>query len=375
MKVLFINAVCGVGSTGNICVELAQEFEKEGHEVKIAYSREQVPKQYKKYAVRIGNIIDVYWHALMTRLFDCRGYFHKRATTKFLKWSDEYNPDILWIHNIHDYVINFEMLFDWIKRRPNMQVKWTQHDCWAFTGGCMHYVTKSCNQWITGCESCPKEGKKKIFPLKHKEKEIYKRNKEIYSSLEKIEIIVPSNWMFEQVKKSILKKYAVIVKRNIIDFSIFKPRISNFRSVYGIDNKFIILGVANVWSEYKGLADFCKLSKLIDSKKYQIVLVGLSKKQIKEIPSNIIAIKHTDSQEQLAEIYTMADIFFNPTYADTYPTVNLEAEACGTRVITYNTGGSPETIKRKDSIVIPQGEYKLLLELIETGFKTNSNLY
>lgn len=157
MRALLINAVCGIRSTGRICTDIAKDLEKQGYEVKIAYGRETVPEQYQKYAIRIGNNVDVYWHALMTRLFDDRGYWNRIATRKFLKWADEYDPDLLWLHNLHDYFINIDMLFDWIKSRPQMEVKWTQHDCWAFTGHCFHFMVAKCYQWKTHCVNCPEK--------------------------------------------------------------------------------------------------------------------------------------------------------------------------------------------------------------------------
>lgn len=145
MKVLFINSVCGIGSTGRICTDLAQQLEAEGNEVKIAYGRKgTVPEQFQKYAVRIGTDFDCKMHAIQTRLFDTHGFGSKRATKEFLKWAEEYKPDLLWLHNLHGYYINVEMLFDWIKKHPEMQVKWTLHDCWAFTGHCSHFTMVKC---------------------------------------------------------------------------------------------------------------------------------------------------------------------------------------------------------------------------------------
>lgn len=155
MRVLLINSVCGIRSTGRICADLAEQYEKDGHEVKIAYGRiEQVPEKYQKYAVRIGNAFDNKIHGLRTRILDEHGFGSKKVTKDFLKWADEFNPDLLWLHNIHGYYINVELLFEWIKKRPNMQVKWTLHDCWVFTGHCAHFVAVGCEQWKTKCITC-----------------------------------------------------------------------------------------------------------------------------------------------------------------------------------------------------------------------------
>ena len=147
MKILMINVVCGIRSTGRICTDLAAEMEAQGHEVKIAYGRETVPEKYQKYAVRIGTDWDVKLHGLKSRLLDAHGLGSKKATKHFLDWAEEYKPDLLWLHNIHGYYINYELLFAWIKRRPDMEVKWTLHDCWAFTGHCSHFSFVKCYRW------------------------------------------------------------------------------------------------------------------------------------------------------------------------------------------------------------------------------------
>lgn len=361
MKILMINAVCGIKSTGRICTDLARDLEAQGHEVKIAYGREEVPEQYMKYAVRIGNTVDVYWHALMTRLFDDRGYWSRIATKRFLKWADEYDPDLLWLHNLHDYFINIEMLFDWIKSRPQMEVKWTQHDCWAFTGHCPHFTISKCEQWKSHCVKCENRTRFPKGTLFNRCKRNFDRKMKAFSGIGKMTLITPSQWLAGLIKQSFLKEYPVQVIHNTIDTSIFKPTDGNFRERYGLEDKKIVLGVASVWSNKKGLNDFIRLSQILDES-YAIVLVGLSDKQIKALPDRIIGIRRTDSAAELAQIYTTADVFVNPTYEDNYPTVNLESQACGTQCITYNTGGSPESVPAKN--VVDTGDVEGLLKLI-----------
>lgn len=360
MRALIINAVCGILSTGRICTDIAEELEKNGYEVKIAYGRKKCPDIYRKYAVKIGCGISVCWDALMSKLFDSCGLWNRRATKKFLKWAEEFNPDVLWLHNIHDHYINYKMLFDWIKQRPQMTVKWTQHDCWAFTGGCMHFLISGCNGWQNGCECCLPDSKKNIFPLKLRKKKQFALKKECFSSINNMLLISPSQWLADLIKKSFLNEYPIEVVHNAIDTSIFKPTFGDFRERFKLQDKKVILGVASVWSDLKGLSDFFKLAKNVGDE-YAIVLVGLNNKQIKHLPKNIIGIKRTDSKVELAKIYSAADLFFNPTYEDNYPTVNLEAEACGVPVVTYDTGGCRETIKRSDSKVIPVGKWEWLL--------------
>lgn len=357
MKILLINSVCGIGSTGRICAELAQQLEKNGHTVKIAYGRNAyVPEQFKKYAVRIGTDFDVKFHALQTRLFDTHGFGSKCATKKFLKWADNYNPDLVWLHNIHGYYINVEMLFAWLKSHPQTQVKWTLHDCWAFTGHCSYFTMANCNKWQKHCEHCPQ---KKSYPASFfdNSKNNFERKKVAFTGVKNMQLITPSKWLADLVKQSFLKEYSVEVIYNTIDTSIFKPTPSDFRQKYGLENKKIILGVASVWEPRKGLKDFIKLASILNDN-YVIVLVGLTDEQIKTLPKNCLGIKRTSSPQELAAIYTAADVFFNPTYEENYPTVNLEAQACGTPVITYDTGGSKETLYMKNSKVIKTGTWE-----------------
>lgn len=350
MKVLFINSVCGIGSTGRICTDLAQQLETEGNEVKIAYGRKgTVPEQFQKYAVRIGTDFDCKMHAIQTRLFDTHGFGSKRATQEFLKWAEEYKPDLLWLHNLHGYYLNVEMLFNWIKKHPEMQVKWTLHDCWAFTGHCSY-----CSQ-LRRYPAC--------FAMSSVSKN-FERKRKAFTGVKNMTLITPSKWLADLTRQSFLKEYPVEVHYNTIDTSIFKPTPSDFRERYGLQDKIIVLGVANVWEDRKGLFDFYKLAQMLDDR-YVIVLVGLSEKQIKDLPKNIKGIQRTNSPQELAAIYTAADVFVNPTYEDNYPTVNLEAQACGTKVITYDTGGCKETLHTKGSALVQTGAIQVVAEMME----------
>ena len=349
MKVLMINVVCGIRSTGRICTDLATALEAQGHEVKIAYGREDVPEQFQKYAVRIGSDLDVKLHGVKARLFDAAGFGSKAATKRFIEWVKEYDPDVIHLHNIHGYYINIEVLFDYLKT-CGKKIIWTLHDCWAFTGHAAYCEAADCERWMTGCERCPK---KNDYPksLSDRSKCNWKQKKDIFSDMPNLQIVTPSKWLAELVKKSFLSQYPVTVIYNGIDTDVFKPTQSNLREQLNLGNKKVILGVAAIWDERKGLNDFIELSEKLDNTKYQIILVGLSKKQIDSLPSEIIGIAKTDSVQQLVQLYSLADVFVNPTYEDNYPTTNLEAIACGTPVITYDTGGSPESARMYGAVV------------------------
>lgn len=335
MKYLLINSVCGIGSTGRICAEIAQALENQGHEVRIAYGRSAgVPQNAARYAVRIGSGLHVRLHALASRLLDCHGFGSRLATKRFLRWVEEYDPDVLWLHNIHGYYINIELLFRWIKSRPQMQVKWTLHDCWAFTGHCTHFSYAKCDKWKTGCKDCPQKNQYPASLLMDRSEENYRRKKELFTGVKNMSLIVPSNWLAGLVKQSFLQSYPVEVRYNTVNTSVFKPTESDFRQRHGLENKFIVLGVASVWDRRKGLDDFIELSKRLDDR-FRVVLVGLNKKQLAALPENVLGIGHTDSPEELAAIYTAADVFVNPSREESFGLTTLEAEECGTQTIVY----------------------------------------
>lgn len=363
MKVLLINSVCGVRSTGRIVTELAEQYMAQGHEVKIAYGRERTPEQYQAITYRIGTDLDVKMNGLKVRVFDNEGFNAQRQTQAFLKWAEMYDPDVVWLHNLHGYYLNIEQLFQWIKSRTHMEIRWTLHDCWAFTGHCAHFSLVKCERWKTACCQCSqtKEYPKSIFSDHSAEN--YRRKREAFCGVENMTLVTPSYWLADLVKQSFLKEYPVEVEHNTIDTDVFQPTIGDFRERYSMQNKKIVLGVASAWNDKKGFSDFLKLSKLLDES-YVIVLVGLSPRQLQQLPPSIIGIERTDSVSQLAEIYTTADVFVNLTYEDTYPTVNLEAQACGTPCLTYCTGGSVETVAPDN--VVEQGNLSAMVTKIHS---------
>lgn len=360
---LEINSCCGCLSTGRIAVDIAKDFLEENitNRVVVAYARSFRETGIETY--KIGSKVDVMIHKGMAYLFDCDGFCSYKSTKRFLKWADTYNPDIVWLHNIHGFYINVELLFKWIKSRPQMKVMWTLHDCWPFTGHCTFFTMTGCNKWMEGCENCKFEREYPPCIFLNKSSKNYKRKRELFTGVKNMTIITPSKWLADLVKESFLKEYRVIVKHNTIDKTVFRPTYGSFVKDNGLEGKKIVLGVASPWSNRKGLNDFVKLDSILDDS-YKIVLVGIDEQKRKRLPNNILSIPRTDSREQLAEIYSAATVFVNPTYEDNYPTTNLEAEACGTIVVTYNTGGSPESVKPEN--VIEKGNiYDLAKRIIE----------
>lgn len=347
MKIFQINTVCGTGSTGRIAVDIAHVLQKEGHTSCIAYGRGQAPADVDSY--KIDSLREVYAHALLSRLTDRQGLYSTAATGRLIQKIREYDPDIIHLHNIYGYYLNYDVLFRFLSAY-NKPVVWTLHDCWPFTGHCAYFDFVHCDKWKEGCYHCPQKSSYPASCFLDRSRKNYDLKKALFTKVEKLCIVTPSHWLAGLVKESFLGKYPVKVIHNGIDLHIFKPTSSNFRRENGLEGYKIILGVASPWTPRKGLSDFIKLSKMMDDHT-RIVLVGLSDRQIKKLPPHIIGIKRTNNPQELAGLYTTADVFFNPTYEDNYPTTNLEAIACGTPVITYDTGGSPESVGENGAVV------------------------
>ena len=350
-KILFINSVCN-GSTGTICKNLYKAAEKEGYECYIAFGRGDAPKGFN--TIRIGNQLDIYSHVVKARLFDASGFGSKRATIDFIKKIDNIKPDIIHLHNIHGYYINVEILFDYLKKHPEIKKIWTLHDCWAFTGHCPHFDYEKCEQWKNECRHCVKRN---LYPKSFIDncKRNYVSKKDIFNNVKNMILVSPSDWLRYLVYESFLKDYHIETINNGIDLNIFKKMNSDILEKYNLQNKKIILGVSSIWNEKKGLNYFMNLSKNIKDP-FQIVLIGLTKVQIKRLPSNILGIERTKEIEELVKWYSSSFVFLNPTLEDNYPTVNLEAQACGCIVITNNVGGCQETLKLKNNILLKEND-------------------
>lgn len=368
MKVLQINSVCGIGSTGRIATDIHNILIEQGHESHIAYGRD-LPKNCEN-TIRIGTKLDNYTHVLKTRVLDKHGYGSARATIKFIDEVKELDPDIIHLHNLHGYYINIEILFDYLKK-ANKPVVWTLHDCWPFTGHGA-YLDKSEN--LKGTDMFVYGTDKKSYPqslLLSNAKGNYNSKKKIFTGVKDLTVVSPSEWLANLVRESFLNEYPVKVINNGIDLNTFRPNVGNFRKKFNLNSKFIILGVASVWDRRKGLKYFVELANKL-SEDEVIILVGLTKKQMKQIPENIIGITKTNNIEELVDIYSSADVFINPTLEDNFPTTNLEALACGTPVITFDTGGSPESVNENTGFVVEKEDVDDLNYKIESLSKKSN---
>ncbi|CEO13769.1 glycosyltransferase [Paraclostridium sordellii] len=360
MKVLQINSVCGIGSTGRIATDLYKVLEEQNHECKIAYGRGTAPQNID--SIKIGSTIDNYFHVFKTRVFDKHGFGSVNATKKFIEEIKDYDPDIIHLHNIHGYYLNIEVLFKYLKE-ADKPVIWTLHDCWPFTGHCSYFEYVECEKWKSSCENCVQKKEYPTSKLLDGSKLNYAKKKELFTSVKNMTIVTPSKWLSKIVKESFLGKYPIEVINNGIDLDVFKPTDSNFRDKNNLNNKFIVLGVANIWVEKKGLKYLTELEKNLNDD-YKFVIVGVDEKKKNELSKNIIAITRTNNVKELAEIYTAADVFVNPTLEDNFPTTNLEALACGTPVLTFETGGSVECVDEKCGAIVPKKELENLKQQI-----------
>jgi glycosyltransferase involved in cell wall biosynthesis len=362
MKTLFqINSVVNSGSTGRIAEEIGQSAIAAGWESYIAYGRNERPSKSK--LIKIGNDRDIKLHGLQTRLFDRHGLGSKSATQELVEKIEKIKPDIIHLHNIHGYYINIEILFKYL-HETNIPVVWTFHDCWPITGHCSYFSFVGCDKWKTQCFSCPQKTDYPASWFIDRSEKNFNLKKKLFNSLPNVTLVPVSNWLSGILEESFLQNYPLKVIHNGINTDVFKPSAGDaFRIKHSLENKFILLGVASVWSPRKGLKDFMALSKLLNND-FHIVLVGLTRKQMEQLPDNILGVERTESVEELAEIYAASDVYVNPTYEDNFPTTNLESLACGTPVITYKTGGSPEAIDDLTGIVVEQGNINKLVDAI-----------
>ena len=384
-RLLEISGVCGIRSVGRITVDIAREYEKNGWECRIAYGRLDVPDNCQRFAVRIGDQVNLVVHGLASMLLDRQGLASKKATERFLHWATGFDPDVLWLHVIHGYYINYEMLFAWIKKRPQMKVYWTFHDCWAFTGHCCYFTAEKCEKWKTGCYDCPLKKRYPSSYLLDNSRDNYNRKKAAFTGVQDMTIICPSQWLADLTKESFMGSYPIEVRHNRIDLSAFVPTKGEFEDKYHLQGKKVILGVASSWDWRKGLRDYIALSQLL-SEDYAVLVVGLFEKQIrkirKDLPeskyikesdsatryvsdghADLLCMTKTDNIQQLAELYTLASVYANLSYEENYPTTNLEAAACGTTVLTYRTGGSPESCKPEN--VVEAGDLEAVVRRLK----------
>lgn len=361
MRILEINAVLN-GSTGRIMLMIADMARKRGHEVIVAVPHSHTNmKQVEPAPYKIGHILLRNIGAQLAYYTGYSGCFNFLDTKSFLKYVEGYKPDIIHLHNLHSEYINLSLLFSYIKSH-NIPVVWTLHDCWSFTGGCAHFVLQKCNKWQDGCYGCKIH---RQYPGSYFDntKKMWKLKKKWFTGVPNLTVVTPSVWLEDFAKQSYLGEYPTKTIHNGIDLSMFKPCDSEFRKRYGIEDKKLVLGVSMGWDERKGIDVMIKLSEILPDD-YVVVIVGTVDTTKYILADNIVSIARTESQKELCEVYSTADVFVNPTREDNFPTVNIEALACGTPVVTFKTGGSPECIDETCGIVVEVDDVNATYEAI-----------
>lgn len=348
MKVVHINAVYKIGSTGRSLMELNEDLNSNGVDSFCACSRTYGCDN----VYQIGDEVSIKTHALMSRITGKQGYFSVYNTKKLIQYLDSIGPDIVHLHNLHANYIHLPMLLEYLAQKDIATIIML-HDCWFFTGKCMHYTTQGCYKWETECGNCPqlKEGNSSWFF--DRTRQVLRDRIALFNAIPRLAIVGISDWVTNECRRSPISKNAKIIKRIYlwIDLEKFHPvDASQKRQALGLDDKFVIIGVAEQWGNAKGLDKFLGLAQQLSEDKV-ILLVGNPAPDV-ALPSNVLCVGRTNSQEELAEYYSLADVFVTFSYQETFGKVSAEAIACGTPVICYNSTACPELVGENCGIVV-----------------------
>ncbi len=357
---LQINVTANWGSHGRIAEDIGELAMEHGWKSYIAYGR--YANKSKSEIYKIGSIIDIYNHVLQTRLFDRHGLASKHATRRLIEYIDSVAPDIIHLHNIHGYYLNYPLLFEYLQK-SEIPIVWTLHDCWAFTGHCAYFDYINCDRWRLHCHHCPALGQYPHSYLFDRSYDNFNDKCKWFTSLKNMTIVPVSNWLASKVRQSFLSCYPIQVIHNGVDMSTFSYQ-SVKKEDFGLQDKFIVLGVASVWDDRKGLADFLKLRDVLPEE-YVIILMGLTNRQIKKLPKGILGISRTNSVKELAEYYSLADVYVNLSVEETLGMTNLESQSCGTPAIVYNATACPEAVSQKTGLVVKSHDIKQLVADIQ----------
>jgi len=366
-RLLQIDTCLGVGSTGRITESIAQLAQSQGWECYIIHGARYVKRPSCMKDIQTVSILGEYLHYAEGMIFDNHGLASRAATRRVVEQIKEIHPDVIQMHCIHGYYLNYKILFEYFQTIET-PIVWTFHDCWAFTGHCAYFDSIKCEKWKSGCHDCELKGTYPPTKFLDRSKRNYELKCRLFTSVGKQTVIVPvSYWLEDLVKQSYLKDIRVNTIHNGTDIEVFKPSDGNkLRKQLGVGNKKVVLGVALPWVPRKGMPDMIKLADMLPNDEYRVILVGLDKKQIQTLPNNVMGVMRTNSAQELAEYYSMASVFVNPTYEDNFPTTNIEALACGTPVITYKTGGSPEAVTPDTGWVVEQGNVDGIAAIVKS---------
>ena len=359
MRILQINSVC-TGSTGRIAAGVSRVLSEAGHESLLLFGRGEPAKGVA--CERIEGAATFYAHTLYARLTDRQGFFSTLATKRMIKRIEAFQPDVIQLHNLHGYYLDWRVLFHYL-RFAGIPAVWTLHDCNAFTGHCAFFDAVCCERWRNVCGSCPQKGAYPKSWIADQSMRNLLEKRAITTRLSDLTIVTPSNWLKHLVEQTYLSEYPVRVLYNGIDLETFQPVASDLREEYKIGTKKLVLGVANIWEPRKGLPSFLDLAERLGEEAV-VALVGLSDAQAKTLPKGMIGIGRTASARELAAWYTAADVFVNPTIEDNFPNTQIEALACGTPVVCYDTGGCAEALDDSCGVAVPKGDVPALVDAV-----------
>ncbi len=364
MRILQINSFCGVASTGRIARDIHRLLINQGHESQIAYGRRSAKTCPE--AFYFGNHLGFLFHVGLTFITDRHALYSSFSTRKLINFIEKYDPDLIHLHVIHGYYLNYKMLFNTLEKL-NKPIIWTMHDCWAFTGHCAYFDFAQCSRWQAGCYDCPQKKSYPISLLLDQSTRNYRDKKALFNLPKNMMVVSPSHWLGDLVKQSFLSQYPVQVIHNGVDLDVFSPvseaERTALRAKLSWEDKFVILAVANIWEPRKGYSTLENLIGLLAASEH-LVMVGVNAYQQKRLPRQIQGITRTTSIQELADLYRAADVFINPTLDENFPTTNIEALACGTPVVTYQTGGSVESVDPTVGLIAQKNQPTDLLDKI-----------
>jgi len=362
MRVFQLNMVCGIKSTGRIASEIGKLVEADGGECRIGCGANFVPPESEHFAVKTISVTGRRIYSLLTKLFDAEGRWNRIGTRRLLRQMEQFQPDVVHLHNIHGCYLHAGELFRYLKKK-NLPVVWTLHDCWPFTGHCAYFDYSGCERWKTGCHDCPQL---KSYPVcvgldGSRRNHAWKRK--LFTSLDNLTMVVPCQWMADPLGQSYMQNYPVRTIYNGVDLDAFRPVESDIRQRFGLEKSKLVLAVASDWDERKGLRYLIQAAEKM-GEEYRFVVIGLSKEQVESLPQGMIGIEHTANVGELVQWYSAADCLANPSMEDNMPMVNLEALACGTPIATFRTGGCPEAVDADTGIVVDKADVDGLCEAI-----------
>ena len=341
MRVIRINAVYGLSSTGRTVRQLDEGLKAYGVDSTTVYfGGVGTERDYK-----MSSSLGVKLHGLAARLTGRAGYYSRRATKKLLRYLESEKPDIVHLHNLHSNFICLPMLFGYLKEK-GIPTAVTLHDCWWYTGKCTHYTTDGCYRWQEACGDCPRLKKDIPSLCFDRTKEMLADKKKWFGSLKKLAVIGVSDWITNEAGKTFLAKADVIERvYNWIDTDTFRPTESDIRERYGLEGKKLLLAAASRWSEAKGLSELAALARILPEDT-RLVLIGSMPENAADyaIPPFVTLIPATNSQRELALWYSAADVFISLSREESFGKVTAEALSCGTPVVAVNSTATPELV-------------------------------